>query len=83
MKARLTVYTAYYLMLCHSLLCYVMRHGTHCRPLYMNAIILAANVGGIFAGEWNGASAESRKWMGLGLLVLCGAVAIIGYGNAN
>jgi hypothetical protein len=52
-------------------------------PLYINGMILTGNVSGLLTGEWSGASAAAKRWMGAGVAVLFASVVVIGYGNAS
>eukprot|EP01062_Namystynia_karyoxenos_P024489 TRINITY_DN19556_c0_g2_i1.p1 TRINITY_DN19556_c0_g2~~TRINITY_DN19556_c0_g2_i1.p1 ORF type:complete len:419 (+),score=137.95 TRINITY_DN19556_c0_g2_i1:77-1333(+) len=47
-------------------------------PLFMDGMILTANISGVVRGEWSGTSRRARAYMGLSLAVLLGAVVIIG-----
>jgi L-rhamnose-H+ transport protein len=50
-------------------------------PLLMSSMIVVANVLGLLGGEWKGAGSKAITVMVAGLVVLLGAMALIGYGN--
>jgi len=51
-------------------------------PLYINCMIITANVSGIATGEWRGSPSTAKGVMAGGLIALCIAVAVIGYSNS-
>jgi len=50
-------------------------------PLFMAVLILASSVSGFVTGEWKGASAQAKRWMAAGLVVLMLASALPGVAN--
>lgn len=48
-------------------------------PISLTAGLLTANFCGVLAGEWKLAQPVARRWMSLGLVVLLGAIAILGW----
>jgi len=44
--------------------------------------LILGNGLGIFTGEWKGASARSKSWLLVGLLVLILGIVVVSYGNA-
>lgn len=50
-------------------------------PLYINSMIVAANVAGVMAGEWTEAPQAAKTRMAMGLGALVAAVCVVGYGN--
>jgi len=52
-------------------------------PLYINSMIVAANLAGFATGEWEAAPLKARKVMVIGLAVLCISICILGYGNVK
>lgn len=47
----------------------------------MSSMILSANVFGLVSGEWKGVGGRPLNLMATGLLILIGAIFLIGYGN--
>ncbi len=50
-------------------------------PLFMATIILISTVCGFLTGEWKGSSAQAKKYMLLGLIVLMVASGLVGLAN--
>lgn len=50
--------------------------------LHMSTIILTANMWGIVRKEWHGTSNKTKLTISVGILVLIGAVFLVGIGNA-
>lgn len=50
-------------------------------PLFMAILILASTVTGFLTGEWKGAGARAKQFMGVGLAVLIIASALLGVAN--
>jgi L-rhamnose-H+ transport protein len=48
-------------------------------PLTLVTGLLTANVCGIIAGEWKTAGRPEKTWMGLGLMILLGAIGVLGW----
>ena len=48
-------------------------------PIFMAAIVLAANAWGGITGEWRQASCRSISWAGIGNLLLVAGIAVIAY----
>ncbi len=48
-------------------------------PLTLVTGLLTANVCGIIAGEWKAADRPEKTWMGLGLVILLGAIGVLGW----
>lgn len=51
-------------------------------PLSLTVGLLTANLCGIGAGEWKLSKLKERVWMGSGLLVLLGAIIVLGWSSA-
>lgn len=50
-------------------------------PLLMSSMILTANLLGFKSGEWRGVGGRPTRIMTTGLIVLVGAICLLGYGN--
>jgi len=50
-------------------------------PLFMSISIIAGNMWGVWKGEWKGATAQSKRHLRLGILVLIIAIVVIASGN--
>jgi len=50
--------------------------------LHMSTIILTANMWGIYRKEWKGVSKNTKLTITVGILVIIGAVCLVGIGNA-
>ena len=50
--------------------------------MLMASMVLAANVFGLFTGEWTEAPATSKRLLGIGVALLMVAIAGLGYANA-
>jgi len=50
-------------------------------PLFMSISIIAGNLWGVWKGEWKGATAQSKRYLRLGILVLIIAIVLIASGN--
>jgi L-rhamnose-H+ transport protein len=60
----------------------VGRYGTSVGfALFSASIILAANAGGILAGEWKATSARTRQWLAAGLLAIIASVVVLSLGG--
>jgi L-rhamnose-H+ transport protein len=58
------------------------RYGTSVGfALFSASIILAANVGGILAGEWRSTSAKTRKMLALGMTAILIAIVVLNLGG--
>ena len=51
-------------------------------PINMTTQILVANVSGIAGGEWKNARSQAKQAMGAGIVVLVGAIVMIGVGGS-
>lgn len=51
-------------------------------PLSLSVGLLAANLCGIFAGEWRFSRAVERMFMGIGLFVLILAIITLGWSSS-
>jgi L-rhamnose-H+ transport protein len=51
-------------------------------PLFMGCIVLTANGWGAVTGEWRGAPAAARGWIGSGVALLVAGAALIGYAGS-
>jgi L-rhamnose-H+ transport protein len=49
--------------------------------LHMASIIIFSSLWGIALHEWKGASARTKMWLFVSLLVLVGSTVVVGYGN--
>ncbi len=49
--------------------------------ILMSSMIISANMLGVVSGEWKGAGGAPARTMAAGLLVLTGAILLIGYGT--
>jgi L-rhamnose-H+ transport protein len=47
-------------------------------PLFLTTGLLVSNVCGIFTGEWRSTAANTKWWMGWGLVVLAAAILVLG-----
>ena len=50
-------------------------------PLHLTTGLITANVCGFLTGEWRLARVRDRQWMGLGLVVLLAASAVLGWSS--
>ena len=46
-------------------------------PLLMGMIIVTSNVAGVLTGEWNGVSAESKRFLAAGIVIILVALGIL------
>ena len=51
------------------------------QPVYLVAMVLSSNLGGIITGEWKGTRLKSRLWMAAGLLLLAVSIAVSTVGS--
>jgi len=49
--------------------------------LHMASIIIFSSLWGIALHEWRGASARTKTWLAVSLMVLVGSTVVVGYGN--
>jgi len=49
--------------------------------LHMASIIIFSSLWGIALHEWRGASARTKRWLAVSLIVLVGSTVVVGYGN--
>ena len=49
--------------------------------ILMSFVVIVANVWGLITGEWRGAGPKPVRVMSLGLIILVGAIFIMGLGN--
>lgn len=52
-------------------------------PVFMTGIIVCANICGLLTGEWKGAGNKAVTTLITGIVILCSAIFIIGYGGAQ
>jgi L-rhamnose-H+ transport protein len=57
------------------------KYGFSSWTIHMASIVMFSTLWGLALREWRGASAKSKRLLGLGLAVLLASTIIIGYGN--
>jgi L-rhamnose-H+ transport protein len=46
-------------------------------PLLMGTIILTSNAAGVFTGEWNGVTTESKRFLAAGMVIILAALGVL------